>query len=134
MRTAPWRHSNPSIKSDSGHYRATAVSPARRKRLTAFTLAADGRRVAHVAARPAQRYSMKCEFVNVLGLAEPAAHRLDVLGHPLAAGVFGWAESQVAQALPGLSGQGADQARAWLGAGVNFERPHATVQPEGRSQ
>jgi asparagine synthase (glutamine-hydrolysing) len=117
-----------------------AVPPAQRKRLTAFTIVSDGGRDAHVAAQLAQRYSMKCEFVNVVGLTEldpaqayelamTATHRLDGLGRPLSAAVFAWAESQVAQA-PRLSGHGGELARALFGAGVEFERPHATVRAE----
>jgi asparagine synthase (glutamine-hydrolysing) len=117
-----------------------AVPPQRRRRLTAFTIVTDGSRDAHVAAELAQRYSMTCEFVNVSGIAEldpaqahelalAAARRLDGLGRPLSAAVFGWAESQVPQG-PRLSGHGGELARALFGAGVEFERPHATVRGE----
>jgi asparagine synthase (glutamine-hydrolysing) len=108
--------------------------------VAAFTIVSDGGRDAHVAAQLAQRYSMKCEFVNVVGLTDldpaqayelamTATHRLDGLGRPLSAAVFAWAESQVAQA-PRLSGHGGELARALFGAGVEFDRPHATVRAE----
>lgn len=117
-----------------------AVPPQQRKRLTAFTIVAEGSRDAHVAAELAERYGMRSEFVSVAGvadldpahayeLAQAAAHRLDGLGRPLSAAVFGWAESQVPQA-PRLSGHGGELARALFGAGVEFERPHATVRDE----
>jgi Asparagine synthase len=77
-----------------------AVPPERRKRLTAFTIVAEGSRDAHVAGELARRYGMGCELVNVTDLAklDPAqAHEL---------------------------------ARALFGAGVEFGRPHATVRRE----
>jgi len=62
-----------------------AVPPERRKRLTAFTIVAEGSRDAHVAGELARRYGMGCELVNVADLAklDPAQ------AHELARALFG---------------------------------------------
>jgi asparagine synthase (glutamine-hydrolysing) len=122
-----------------------AIPPDRRAGLTAVTLGPPDSPDALIASEIARRWKLEHRLIDLRGLAELSADeaealattvgaRLDWSGNPVALAVLAWAEAQIADDRPRLSGQNGEFARGFYYALLPRWTPNTrrTVDALGR--